>query len=141
MKLMRGCISFWSAALFVVVVPQLGSAQAQENGKTIWDGVYTEEQADRGEVTVRDNCLICHAQSEWTHPMFLSMRSGRPVYDMYEQLRMTMPYDAPGRLTAGEYADVVSFLLKLNSAPAGEEELPADPEGLSAIAVTAPGSR
>jgi S-disulfanyl-L-cysteine oxidoreductase SoxD len=141
MKLKRGYMPVWAAAFLVAALPQLGSAQAAENGKTIWDGVYTAEQADRGERTVRDNCLICHAQTEWTHPMFLNTRAGRPVYDMYEQLRMTMPYDSPGRLTAAEYADVVSFLLKLNEAPPGDQELPADPEGLSAIAVTPPGSR
>ena len=103
---------------------------------TIWDGVYTSAQADRGQETAQSVCFACHSQSEWQNPMFIRVWSGRPIHQMWENLRMTMPYDSPGRLSAQEYADVVAYMLELNGVPAGESELPSDPDGLMQITVT-----
>ncbi len=103
---------------------------------TIWDGVFTSAQANRGQETAQAVCFACHSQSEWTNPMFIRVWSGRPIHQMWENLRMTMPYDSPGRLSAQEYSDVVAYMLELNGAPAGETELPADAEGLMQITVT-----
>ena len=103
---------------------------------TIWDGVFTSAQASRGQETARAVCFACHSQSEWTNPMFIRVWSGRPIHQMWENLRMTMPYDYPGRLSAQEYSDVVAYMLELNGAPACETELPADAEGLMQITVT-----
>ena len=105
-------------------------------GATIWDGVYTAEQADRGADTARTVCFACHSASEWTTPMFIRVWSGRPIHQMWENLRMTMPYDSPGRLTAQEYADVVAYMLELNDVPVGDTELPSDADGLRRIRVT-----
>lgn len=103
---------------------------------TIWDGVYTVAQAERGAETAQASCFACHSANEWENPMFIRVWSGRPIHGMWENLRMTMPYDAPGRLTAQEYSDIVAYMLELNDVPAGEVELPATPEGLQAIEVT-----
>ena len=105
-------------------------------GVTIWDGVYTVEQADRGADTAGTVCFACHSASEWTTPMFIRVWSGRPIHQIWENLRMTMPYDSPGRLTAQEYADVVAYMLELNDVPAGDTELPSDADGLRRIRVT-----
>ena len=50
----------------------------------------------------------------------------------------TMPADAPGSLKPAEIADVIAFILKKDSMPAGETELPADPSTLKAIKLVAP---
>jgi len=100
---------------------------------SIWDGVYTDAQATRGLAVAQAACLSCHSANEWSTPMFLTVWSGRPVIDLYENLRMTMPYDAPGRLTREEYSEIVAYMLSLNDAPTGDAELPSDPEGLSEI--------
>jgi len=113
------------------------SGPAPAEGVTIWDGVYTSAQADRGEGTARSVCFACHSQSEWQTPMFIRVWSGRPIHQMWENLRMTMPYDSPGRLSGQEYADVLAYMLELNGVPAGETELPSDSEGLMQITVTA----
>lgn len=105
-------------------------------GTTIWDGVYTAEQADRGANTASTVCFACHSANEWRTPMFIRVWSGRPIHQMWENLRMTMPYDSPGRLTAQEYADVVAYMLELNNVPAGDTELPSNADGLMQITVT-----
>lgn len=110
--------------------------EPEEAGLTIWDGVYTADQAERGAETAETNCYACHSDSEWENPMFIRVWSGQPLHGMWENIRMTMPYDAPGRLTPQEYSDIVAYMLELNDVPAGETELPGDAEGLQRIQVT-----
>ncbi len=119
------------------VVPVAEVEPETRAGMTIWDGVYTAAQANRGQQTAQSVCFACHSQSEWQNPMFIRVWSGRPIHQMWENLRMTMPYDSPGRLSAQEYADVVAYMLELNGVPAGEMELPSDANGLMQITVTA----
>ncbi len=128
--LIAGCSTTPGAAQTSSPPPAADEAAAET---TIWDGVYTTAQAERGERVAQASCLGCHSQNEWATPMFLTVWSGRPVVDLYENLRMTMPYDAPGRLSREEYSEIVSYILRLNNAPAGDADLPSDPEGLAAI--------
>ncbi|MEX2571922.1 MAG: c-type cytochrome [Gemmatimonadota bacterium] len=133
---------FWLAAVLILVAAQ--PTNAQTNGasdKTIWSGVYTEEQAERGEATVQLECSACHSPAEWSHARFLLVWTGRSIRDLHNQIRSTMPFDSPGRLSTQEYSDIVAYMLQLNDVPAGDTELPADDEGLSAIGVTPPASR
>ena len=142
----------WLAVLLVTGCATTGSTQTNDPGETvvatadvepeptanvtIWDGVYTSAQADRGQETAQSMCFACHSQSEWQTPMFMRVWSGRPIHQMWENLRMTMPYDSPGMLSAQEYTDVVAYMLELNGAPAGEAELPSSADGLMGITVT-----
>ncbi len=137
----RKSVSIWLA--MVVLVFMARPAVAQSNGaaevtKTIWDGVYTAAQAARGEVVVAQNCGICHSSNEWVGTMFISSWSGRPVGALHTQIRTTMPFDAPGRLSAAQYTDIVAYMLKLNNAPVGESELPSSDDALNTIAATRP---
>jgi len=47
-----------ASAIFVTAI--VVSAQAQ---KTVWDGVYTEEQAKRGAEVYAEKCAMCHGDS------------------------------------------------------------------------------
>ena len=140
MRPTKGC--FWLGPLFIAGCSTApGTVQTSSpppvedvaSATTIWDGVYTTAQADRGRTVAQASCFGCHSQNEWATPMFLRVWSGRPVGDLYENLRMTMPYDAPGRLSREEYSELVSYMLRLNNAPAGDADLPSDAAGLSSI--------
>lgn len=134
MKRTAGLI--WFAALLVALTAQTGNAQAAAK-KTIWDGVYTEAQATRGQKTVQQNCGSCHSPaSEWSTSMFIAAWTGRPIRELHSHIRSTMPFNQPGKLSAQEYADIVAYMLKLNKVPAGRAELPADNDGLGNIEVT-----
>lgn len=127
---------FWFAAVLMAVTTQVGQAQAQE-AKTIWDGVYTEAQATRGQKAAQQNCGSCHSpSSEWSSAMFMTAWAGRPIRELHTHLRATMPLDSPGKLSPQQYADIVAYMLKLNKVPAGNSELPADDASLARIAVT-----
>ncbi len=90
--------------------------------RSIWDGVYTHEQARRGEEVSLDVCYECHTDEDFTHTLMESWAGGR-LSDLFDQIVNTMPEESPGALRLQEYADVLAFILELNGAPPGDREL------------------
>lgn len=101
-------------------------------------GLFTEEQADRGEQTFENTCSFCHATSQFSGTTFMRSWGGAPVDQLYQLISSTMPYDAPGSLSQQQYVDVVAYILELNDLPAGEMELPSDPAAMSEIRIEEP---
>jgi hypothetical protein len=87
-------------------------AQAQDS-RSVWDGVYTEEQGKRVEVLCRRNCAGCHGDNlagAETAPLlargdFLANWDGSTVGDLFERIRISMPADRPGKLTREQIAE------------------------------------
>ena len=112
---------------------------------SVWDGVYTEEQAKRGEAIYYERCAACHGSEleggdmtpGLTGGVFTSNWNDLSVGDLFERIRITMPLDRPRTLSRQQSADVVAFLLKANRWPAGAAELPRDLEPLKEITIEA----
>ncbi len=135
----RTAVSMAVALLAMAFLPGIASAQSA-GAQTIWDGVYTSAQALRGQKLVEANCAACHTAAEWSAPSFMNVWSGRPVDDLHDWIRQSMPLDSPGKLKESEYADIVAYMLSLNRAPAGQRELPAESAALARIRMTPPRS-
>ena len=111
--------------------------------KSVWDGVYTEEQAKRGEVVYRAECQLCHLKdlrgggfaSGLVNGAFTTRWNGRNLGDLYAITRSTMPQGAPASLSPQEYVDIAAFLLKANGYPVGEEELSPDRPTLERVII------
>jgi mono/diheme cytochrome c family protein len=101
----------------------------------VWDGVYTSEQAVRGESVFGTNCTRCHNPMEFTGTTFLESWEASTAFDLYSQILKTMPVDNPGSLPLEQYADVVAYFFKLNEFPAGKEEMDTDPKRLAQIRI------
>jgi ankyrin repeat protein len=111
---------------------------------SIWEGVYTEAQAKRGEDAYARACARCHAEDllgSTNAPALV----GQPFFarfdrtsadDVIDVIRRTMPQEAPDTLGMPAYADIVAFMLKSNGSPAGKAELPTDRGKLREILVT-----
>ena len=126
------------AALVCATV--LGAAQVESRTesetRTIRDGVYTSEQARRGEAVAWVNCVYCHTVDEWSDPRFVeNVWVDQRVGDLYTLIQRSMPEDDPGGLTLEEYTDIVAYMLWLSNAPPGETELPTDIEVLDRILI------
>jgi cytochrome c len=112
-----------------------------QTSKSVWDGVYTEEQAKRGETISKEECVRCHGQAlsggEEAPPLagagFVANWNGSTMGDLFERIRISMPTDAPGRLTRQENADVLAYVLSLNKFPPGKTELDRQSEVLKQI--------
>jgi mono/diheme cytochrome c family protein len=115
------------------------AVSAQE--KTQWDGIFTAEQAKRGEAVFSESCSPCHGPElggsdlapALTGADFASNWNDMKVADLFDRVSQTMPLSAPGSLTAPQYADVVSFILQKSGAPAGTTELPPKKDALTSI--------
>lgn len=99
---------------------------------TTWDGVYSEEQASRGEALYMSQCAQCHgpqlggidSSPALTGGAFGSNWSGVTLDAMLDRIRISMPQNTPGSLSRKETADVMAFLMQANGLPAGERDLP-----------------
>ena len=99
--------------------------------KSVWDGVYTEEQAKRGAPVYAEQCASCHGPElmggEMAPPLatgdFLAGWDGLTVGDLFERIRTSMPQNAPGSLSGQQNADVLAFIFSANKFPAGSAEL------------------
>jgi mono/diheme cytochrome c family protein len=95
-------------------------------------------QATRGKAVYDQVCVSCHETLEYTGPDFRDKWNGRPIFDLYDLMRTTMPDDAPGTLTAQQYIDVVVYMMKLNGVAAGKNELPATADSLKKFKMEIP---
>jgi len=108
------------------------SVHAQPPSKSIWDGIYTEEQATRGQGLYSQECASCHGGEltggEMAPPLaggeFLAGWDGLTVGDLFERIRISMPQNAPGSLSGQQNADILAFVFNANKFPAGDSELP-----------------
>jgi len=116
-------------------------AQATEPSQSVWDGIYTEEQAARGNALYSQTCAACHApdlSGGETAPAlagadFKSNWTGLSVDDLFERIKVSMPGDNPGSLSRQQTADILSFVFSVNRFPAGMSELVREAEVLKAI--------
>ena len=133
----RRVLGAWVVAAFAVV--------SFAAAASVWDGVYTEAQAKRGEAVYVQRCAVCHQPDLEGGDMTPALVGGvstanwndLPLSDLFDRIRITMPLDSPSTLSRAQTADVVAFLLKSNKWPAGETDLPRELEPLREIRIQA----
>jgi len=114
-----------------------------QSSRSVWDGVYTSEQAQRGEALYTRQCARCHGAQltggEAAPPLaggdFLSNWNGLTVGDLFERIRVSMPADRPGQITREQNADILAHILRANQFPPGKAELEQQAEVLKQIRI------
>jgi mono/diheme cytochrome c family protein len=109
--------------------------------RTVWDSVYSVPQAARGDSLYTRSCARCHQASlggadespALTGGGFLGNWNGLPLSDLQTRIRTTMPTDSVGIYDRQLVTDVIAYVLKMNSFPAGAADLPIDTEPLRQI--------
>jgi mono/diheme cytochrome c family protein len=103
----------------------------QSAARTVWDGVYTAAQAERGKAAYQEKCAACHKndlsgyESALKGDRFLRHWSEDSLESFYRITKSTMPRGAPESLEDTVYVDIVTFILEANGFPSGREELTA----------------
>ena len=109
----------------------LGTLGAQGT-RSVWDGVYTEAQANRGAALFDRECAQCHGPAGAGGGMapalvgseFSSNYDGQTVADLFDRNRTTMPVGKEGQLSGLQNADITAAMLQFNKFPPGATELP-----------------
>ena len=127
-------------AIAAVLATGLSYSVVTAQNKTVWDGVYTEAQATRGQALFGEKCATCHGpdMSGGDAPSLVGSEFGGnwddlSLGDLADRLRISMPQDNPQSLSREQVADLVSVILKGNRVPAGTTDLPIQPEYLRMI--------
>ena len=118
-----------AAAVFGLVGRSaLLQAQSTEPTRSTKQRVYSETQAERGRLLFEGLCTDCHSPRMWGPDW-----NTKTVADIFDYVSMYMPEQAPGSLSAQEYRDIIAFFLKQNGLPAGQADLPDNPDVLKQI--------
>ncbi len=120
---------------------QAPATSAPEPPQSVWDGIYTDAQSQRGGLLYSEKCAPCHAPDlsggetapALASPDFKSNWSGLSVDDLFERIKISMPQDNPGSLSRQQTADILSFVLSKGGFPAGKTELAREAEVLKQI--------
>jgi mono/diheme cytochrome c family protein len=134
-----------AAVAGLAVLGVLYSLHAQSPSRSVWDGIYTEQQAKRGGALYGQQCSGCHGDSltgadeapALSGGAFLANWDGLTVGDLFERIRISMPADRPGKLNRDQIADILSYILNFNRFPAGNTELERQTEVLKQIRLEA----
>jgi mono/diheme cytochrome c family protein len=125
----RTLTTLWGAAAFLGIL-NAGPVTAQTR-RTVWDGVFTAEQAARGKAIFATTCMACHGAdlSGGNGPglkgeVFVNHWMEGSLDALFTRVK-SMP---PNRANLGgvAYVDLVAFLLDTNAFPAGAQELKAE---------------
>ena len=139
---MRAALRLAGAAAPVLLAGVVVAPAQETAAPSVRDGIYTVEQADRGEALYDDRCTVCHGEIRAIVPgmaallgdhTFRNFWRGRSLGEMFGYIRETMPQDAPGTLTAAQTAEIVAHILRGNRLPAGDAALPDDEDTLNGI--------
>jgi mono/diheme cytochrome c family protein len=138
-------IAVVSGACLAALVASRSATAAQEPSRSVWNGVYTEEQARRGAALYGRECASCHGTDltgadeipALSGPAFLANWDGLTVGDLAERVRRSMPLNNPGQLSRQQITDILCYMLSANGFPAGKTELEPKTELLKQVRIEA----
>jgi mono/diheme cytochrome c family protein len=114
---------------FVILLLSAVATLCAQDRRTVWDGVYTAEQADRGQASYAVECARCHRDdlagynSALVGTKFMERWTEDSLFSFADLVQRTMPRNAPASLPKNRYTDIVAYVLKFNGFPAGTKEL------------------
>jgi mono/diheme cytochrome c family protein len=125
-------IRFVSGMMLCVCAVLAGGSITVSAGqlRSITEGVYSSQQADRARLIYEAQCASCHGTalegaigSPLTGDSFLANWSGRPLSNLVDKIEKTMPFNSPGTLSRQQATDLTAYILQAGKFPAGRAEL------------------
>lgn len=133
------CAYLCSAAVTV-----MGQSPSGGAGRSVWGGIFTDAQAERGRGYFAEHCASCHGadlrggeSKALVDKRFWSDWQETTVDYLFTQISRNMPFaddgSLAGKLPRGVYVDIVAHILKSNGFPAGQQEL--TPESAAGVPI------
>jgi mono/diheme cytochrome c family protein len=118
-----------------------------QEAKSTSTGVFTEEQAKKGEAAYQRICASCHGTDlhstepeapDLTDGAFKFGWQGKTIAERFDIIRKTMPPQRTGSLDDQTYLDIVTYILRFNNVPSGNQALQPDLDKLKQIVIAVP---
>ena len=107
-------------------------AREDNTEPSVWDGVYSSDQADRGQKVYEATCARCHGADLTggrARPLvgesFVRDWGGLTLDSVLTRAK-TMPPGAAGSLAEERYLDILAYVLSKNDFPIGTGDLTAN---------------
>jgi S-disulfanyl-L-cysteine oxidoreductase SoxD len=133
-----------AAIMVAAMISSTALLRAQQGAmRSVWEGVYTDAQADQGKILFGQNCAKCHGETlagmDEIPPLsgshFMADWETQSIADLVQRIHNTMPMDNSGALSNASSTEVVAYLLQQNHIPSGTTELPVDASMQSQIRI------
>jgi glucose/arabinose dehydrogenase/cytochrome c553 len=126
----------------ILAVQAVALTAVAQPSRSLADGVYTPQQANRGKTVYAEQCARCHGADldggpetpALTGAKFLANWRNHSADEFFERVRTSMPADRPGTLTRQKTSDVLAYMFAANHLPAGNTELSTQADALKQIA-------
>ena len=140
---------FASVALATTMVATVLKAQDTDSIVTIWDGVYTAAQAERGKATFDLSCSRCHNSDlsgsdrgpTLVGDKFIANWLDGNLEALFSFIRDQMPQGSANIVNDAGKADVLAYMLQRNNYPTGKTELPPDTGKLEMVQILRKGAK
>ncbi len=111
--------------LLASVISPILSAEDGIAPITVWSGVYTEAQAQRGKAAFEKKCVLCHNIDLNGNRSFPALHGDRFLADwwntsvgiIFRKIRDTMPDIYPDTVDPETKLDILSYILQQNNFP------------------------
>lgn len=124
------------AWMLLVYHPAQSSIPLPQNERSIWDGVYTVTQAERGHALFDSECTRCHEVSDFVGEAYMATWEGQTLRDFYLYISSGMPPDLHEEIVDFQaYSDILAYVLRSNDFPTGTTELSANLDRLNLIRI------
>jgi mono/diheme cytochrome c family protein len=140
-KTLLACLT--AAALAATTATPALYAQDSDAIVTIWDGLYTGAQAERGKATFDQSCSRCHNSNlrgsdrgpTLVGDEFLASWLDGSLEALFSFIRDSMPDGNASTVNDARKADVLAYILQRNGFPTGTAELPPDTAKLEMVQI------
>ena len=136
------------AATLLVAVSTTVRSTAQQPAGSVWNGIFSVQQASRGKASYDGVCARCHGAQlmggadggpTLKGSSFLGHWTGDTLASLYVKIRDTMPRNTPGTISEEVKIEILAYLLQQNGFPAGGTELKVELAALDEVRVTQKG--
>ena len=130
-----------AAATAVLMTTALYATVGAQAKKSVKEGVYTADQAKRGEPIYKEQCAACHGDDLMGSGPMPPLagndfaKNWKTVGDLFDKIHTSMPASAPGSLSEAQTADLIAYIFSVGKYPAGQAELPAKMDALTQITI------
>ena len=134
----------WAVVLIgLFTLPRATGGSSPQDTPSVWSGVYTAAQADRGKAAYARHCSRCHGDdltSNRNYPLagegFMDHWEAHTLEHLFRRIRDSMPPGEAATVSNSDKRDAMAYLLQQNGFPSGSAELAVRDDELASVEIS-----